>query len=221
LQTLSAVSPQAPPKRTSDRSLMRVIAGAAKGRTLAAPKGLAIRPTTDKVKGAVFSMLDAAAFRRADGAYSPTFPFSRVLDLYSGTGALGIEALSRGAGHCDFVESNPKARALIVENLRRTGFTSKATVHGIIAELAVSTFYVAYDLILADPPYSDPAVLALIDALGESQIVGEGSLVVVEHARSMEVPSRAGRLHLARSRYHGTSAIALYEAAPSLDRLAS
>lgn len=201
---------------------MRVIAGAAKGRTLAVPKRIAIRPTTDRVRGAIFSMLDAAAFRRADGSARETpFPFSRVLDLYAGTGALGIEALSRGAGHCDFVESNPKARAIIDENLRRTGFTSKAAVYGIDAERAVSTFSATYDLILADPPYTDPSVLALIDALGESRLVDEGSLVMVEHARSVEVPTRAGRLHLARSRYHGTSAVALYEVEPSLDVLPS
>src|SRR5438874_12752325 len=100
---------------------MRVIAGSAKGRPLVAPKGLEVRPTTDKVKGAIFSMVDAIAFRRADDVGAS--PFGRVLDLFAGSGALGIEALSRGAEHVDFVEASAPARAAIVENLRRTGFT--------------------------------------------------------------------------------------------------
>jgi 16S rRNA (guanine966-N2)-methyltransferase len=134
-----------------------------------------------------------------------------VLDLYAGTGALGIEALSRGADYCDFVESNPRARSLILENLRRTGFAGKASVHGLNAQAAVSTFHVAYDLILADPPYSDPAILALITAVGHSELIGARSFVILEHARSIDLPARAGRLHLVRSRYHGTSALTLYE----------
>src|SRR5687767_7923170 len=128
---------------------MRVIAGRAKGRALTAPKGLAVRPTTDKVKGAIFSMLDAVAFRRAEHVgREAASPFGRVLDLYAGTGALGIEALSRGATHVDFVETSAAARAAIVENLRRTGFAPMASIHAISAEAAVSTFRASYDLIL-------------------------------------------------------------------------
>ena len=115
---------------------MRVISGSAKGRTLTAPRGLAVRPTTDKVKGAIFSMLDAEAFRRADEPNE--FAIRRVLDLYAGTGALGIEALSRGAEHCDFVEPSAQARAAITENLRRTGLARQAALHSLKAETAVS-----------------------------------------------------------------------------------
>src|SRR3712207_3026775 len=98
---------------------MRVIAGLAKGRPLTAPRGLAVRPTTDKVKGAIFSMLEAWAFRRGEeGGGAPGFPFRRVLDLYAGSGALAIEALSRGAEHADLVEPSSPARAAIQENLR-------------------------------------------------------------------------------------------------------
>jgi 16S rRNA (guanine(966)-N(2))-methyltransferase RsmD len=199
---------------------VRVIAGTAKGRPLVAPKGTDIRPTTDKVKGAIFSMLVAEAFRRAeDAGQTEAFPYRRVLDLYAGSGALGIEALSRGAAHADFVEANPHVRTALRANLERTGLAARAAVHGFKAEIAVSTFTVPYDLILADPPYSDPTLPGLLEALGRSAILAEGALVVVEHARSTVLPLEAGALRLARTRHHGTTSISLYEAhTPAGDR---
>jgi 16S rRNA (guanine966-N2)-methyltransferase len=197
-----------------------VIAGSARGRTLTAPRGLAIRPTTDKVKGAMFSMLDAEAFRRAeeDGdseGEEVQFPFRRVLDLFAGTGALGIEALSRGSEHCDFVESNPRARAAIEENLRRTRLTQQASIYALRAENSVSTFRAPYDLILADPPYADPTLPELLATIGASGIIHVQTLVMIEHARSVELPTAPGRLRLSRSRYHGTTAITLYTSGAS------
>jgi 16S rRNA (guanine(966)-N(2))-methyltransferase RsmD len=193
-----------------------VISGEARGKTLTAPKGLAVRPTTDKVKGAIFSMLAAQAFQRADeGHEGGAFPYRRVLDLCAGTGALGIEALSRGSEHADFVETNPRARAAIHDNLKRTGFEDRATVHAVPAMHAVSTFRTAYDLILLDPPYEDPAIPALLDSLGRSGVLAPGGLLVLEHARGLAVPELAGRLRLTRTRFHGDTAISLY-AMPNL-----
>ncbi len=193
---------------------MRVIAGSAKGRTLTAPRGLAVRPTTDKVKGAIFSMLDADAFRRAAEDPEASRP-NRVLDLFAGTGALGIEALSRGAEYCDFVESNPRARQAITENLRRAGLTQRATVHALRAEAGLSTLPGPYDLILADPPYADSGLPALVTAIGQSGIIHERTLVVIEHLRSAQLPTGSGQLQLLRSRYHGTTAITLYASGAS------
>lgn len=190
---------------------MRVIAGIAKGRRLVAPKSPGIRPTTDRVKGAIFSMLEAEAFRRAPaGQEGAPFPFRRVLDLYAGSGALGIEALSRGAEHAEFVEPNPQARAAIAENLRRTGFTPKATIHAMRAETAVSTLHQPFDLILLDPPYGDETAPKVLQRLGASDILADQAVVVFEHARDLAVPERAGALHLARSRHHGSTTISLY-----------
>lgn len=190
---------------------MRVIAGMAKGRPLLAPKGLATRPTTDKVKSAIFSMLTAEGLRRQDeDTAASDFPFPRVLDLYAGSGALGIEALSRGAEFADFVESSPRARAIIHQNLERTGLALQGTVHGLRVESAVSTFRPAYDLILLDPPYLDPAVSSVLASLGRSAILAPRALVVVEHARTTELPTEAGTLHLLRRNYHGTTAISLF-----------
>jgi 16S rRNA (guanine966-N2)-methyltransferase len=193
---------------------MRVISGSAKGRTLTAPRGLAVRPTTDKVKGAIFSMLDAEAFRRAADS-EDEFAIRRVLDLYAGTGALGIEALSRGAEHCDFVEASAQARAAITENLRRTGLARQAALHAFKAETAVSTFRAPYDLILADPPYADSGLADLLNTIGASGIIHERTLLVIEHARSVELPNDPGRLHLIRSRHHGTTAFTLYASGAS------
>jgi len=138
-----------------------------------------------------------------------------VLDLYAGTGALGIEALSRGAEHCDFVESNARARQAITENLRRAGLAQRATVHALRAEAGLSTLAGPYDLILADPPYTDSGLPALVTAIGRSGIIHPRTLVVIEHLRSTEIPADSGQLHLLRSRYHGTTAITLYASGAS------
>ena len=185
---------------------MRVIAGDAKGRVLATPHGLDIRPTTDRVREAIFSMLDAECLKRTTGG----FCFPRVLDLYAGTGALGIEALSRGASHADFVETNPKARAIIAENLRRTGLIDRGAIHGLKVQSALSTFQGTYDLILLDPPYGDPTLPLVLEALGRSPILISGTIVVLEHARSFDVPTQVGRLLRTRSRHHGTTAVSFF-----------
>jgi 16S rRNA (guanine(966)-N(2))-methyltransferase RsmD len=190
---------------------MRVISGIAKGRRLVAPKGAAVRPTTDRVKEAIFSMLEAQAFRLEEGSEDGLpFPFPCVLDLFAGSGALGVEALSRGAEHVDFVETSPQARAVIAENLRRTGFTAQATIHGFRAEIALSTLHGPYDLILLDPPYGDEGAAQVLRRLGSSDILADQAIVIFEHARSRPIPEQAGALQLARSRHHGSTAISLF-----------
>lgn len=137
---------------------MRVIAGSARGRTLKAPEGMGTRPMTDRTKGSVFNILAHIGFPQ-DG--------DRVLDLYAGTGSLGIEALSRGAAWCDFVEQNSKVVAIIHDNLVGTGFEAQGKVHS----ASVPTFLTrhsatlkggaasdeqTYDIIFLDPPYAAP-----------------------------------------------------------------
>lgn len=193
---------------------MRVIAGSARGRPLASPPGRRIRPTTGRVKEAIFSMLEADAMRRP-GDGSP-FPYRRVLDLYSGTGALGIEALSRGAEHVDFVETDHRTRATILLNLERTGFHRQGKLHAIRAENAPSTLAGPYDLILADPPYADPSTLALLELIGRSALLAEGGVFILEHSSAFEPPTQAGSLRLDRTRRHGTSRVSLYRAADEI-----
>lgn len=186
------------------------------------PEGRTVRPTSDMVKGAIFSMLEAEAYKRGlaepgyladvgEGGESP-FPWPRVLDLYAGSGALGIECLSRGAAWVDFVESDRQAREAIAENLRRTGLAEKARIHGLRAETAISTFAHPYDLILMDPPYDEPAWETVFRQLCESTLLGGSTFVVVEHSRLRKVPSRCGSLLLLKTRFHGRTGISIYAA---------
>ncbi len=171
------------------------------------------------VKGAIFSMLESEAYKR--GLAEPGYlgdvegeervsPWRRVLDLYAGSGALGIEALSRGAESADFVEADPRARAAVEENLRRTGLAGRARVHAMRAETAISTFAHPYDLILLDPPYREPGFDMVFHKLCESALVGMSTLVVLEHSRERPVPPTCGRLVLLKTRFHGGTGISIY-----------
>lgn len=136
---------------------------------------------------------------------------SRVLDLYAGSGALGIEALSRGALWCDFVERDPGACAVIRENLRATGFDGLAKVYCLAVEKAPSRLKGAYTLILADPPYGDPGALAALEAVAASPLVEPGrTILVLEHSAREEPRGSLGALALVSVRRHGDSAVSVY-----------
>ena len=205
---------------------MRVIAGSARGRPLRAPTGEGTRPTADKIKGVIFSMLDAEAMRRGfepepadeerDGRFALAVAWPRVLELYAGSGALSIEALSRGCRRADLVESSGAARRTIEANLDKTGLADRARVHAMRSERAVSTLRGPYDLILLDPPYAATEAPTLLQCLVEGTLLGPDGVVVWEHA-SDTVPapiivagagSRA--LRLVRTNSHGAAAVSLY-----------
>lgn len=197
---------------------MRVIAGSARGRQLKSPTG-PTRPSGDKLKGALFSQLEALALklgyeRTIDDQDRELFAAAQawplVLDLYAGSGALGIEALSRGARRADFVEADPAARRLINENLRRTQLTERGVVHSWTAKQAVSTLTEAYDLILADPPYADPDAARVLERLAASALVSERAVLTWEHRFGASPPETLGRLRRRSSRRHGIAALALY-----------
>ena len=179
---------------------MRVIAGRAKGHRLAGPaKGGATRPTSDLVRGAIFSALASL------GAYR-----SRTLDLYAGSGALGIEALSRGAASCDFVEKDARACASIRQNLSRTGFEGQGEVIRAPVERALARLSGPYTLVLADPPYADEAAAAL-EGLAERGLVVAGSTtLVLEHSSREEAPERLAGLAHVKTLRHGDTAVSLY-----------
>lgn len=208
---------------------MRVIAGVARGRPLRAPTDPNIRPTSDKIKAVIFSMLEAEALKRgfepeegteeSDGRFAAAVAWPRVLELYAGSGALAIEALSRGAQHADLVEASRDARQAIAANLQRTGLAERAAVHGLTSERAVSTFRGPYDLILLDPPYDAEGVLAVIDQLAAGRLLERSGIVVWEHRRSVTPPEQiagpdgVARLLWMRTRSHGTAAVTLYGSA--------
>ena len=151
-------------------------------------------------------MLEAAALQTEE----ERFPYPRVLDLFSGTGALGIEALSRGSDWADFVETDAAARATILRNLEKTGFADQAKIYAFRAEQASSTLKPGYDLILADPPYMDPGTFTLLERIGASELLKEGGLLVLEYSRPFEPADQIGVLELDRIREHGTTRIALF-----------
>lgn len=177
----------------------------------------------DKIKGAIFSMIEAEAYRRGaqPNEEGLVFPWRRVLDLYAGSGALAIEALSRGAEHADLVERDPRARATIAANLAATGLAARANVYAMSAERFLSTATGPYDLILLDPPYADPDLERVLAALGRSPLLHAGTVLVLEHARERPPVAQIGPLRLRRTRYHGGTGISLYlasdDAAPSHD----
>jgi len=183
---------------------VRIIAGTHKGRVLKAPTWDGLRPTSDRLRETLFNVL------------TPRIQGARVLDVYAGTGAVGIEALSRGAADVQFVESDRRAQALIAENLARCGITGgyaiiRASAGPAFESLRRAHSFVPFDLILLDPPYDHPAAEALS---GVDALVAPDGLVVFEHARRAPVPDSAGRLMLTRDLVSGDSALAFYACQP-------
>ena len=177
---------------------MRVIAGSLKGRRLKAPTWEGLRPTSDKLRETLFNILGG----RIAGA--------RVLDGYAGTGAVGIEAISRGAALVVFVERDRRAQMLVAENLAHCGVTNgyaiiRASMTRAIGDLrdAGSTF----DLALLDPPYDAPPDA---DLEGVAGIIAPGGLVVIEHARRRTIAASAGRLMKTREVVSGDSTLTFY-----------
>ncbi|MCX2733659.1 16S rRNA (guanine(966)-N(2))-methyltransferase RsmD [Saccharopolyspora sp. NFXS83] len=178
--------------------MTRIVAGSAGGRRIEVPPR-GTRPTSDRVREAVFSALEAAV--DLDGA--------RVLDLYGGSGALGLEALSRGAGHATFVEADRRAAQIIRRNATTLGFRDVA-VEQAKAETALATPPAEpYDLVLADPPYDlDPARLAqVLDALATGGWTASGGLVVLEQSTRSGDPAWPAPLTRERTRRYGDTAV--------------
>ncbi len=177
---------------------MRVIAGRAKGHQLKVPQR-PTRPATELVRGAIFSILE-----------NMTGNWEQVLDLFSGSGALGIEALSRGAGWVDFVEREPGCCAIIRENLEKTKLAAQAHVYCCSVAKALSFLDKEYDIILMDPPYSNLSIGILVEQLANSRLVGQDTVVVVTHSPRLPLNSAYGPLSLVKEHRHGDSCIAIY-----------
>ncbi|MFC1957133.1 16S rRNA (guanine(966)-N(2))-methyltransferase RsmD [Chloroflexota bacterium] len=178
---------------------MRVIAGKAKGHLLKVPRGTPTRPATDLVRGAIFSILE-----------NITSDWTLVLDLFSGSGALGIEALSRGAGWVDFVDRERRCCDIIRQNLEKTGFTTEAKVYCCNVSKAISFLDKEYNVVLMDPPYSDSSIGKLITKLATSRLVGTDSILVTTHSPRLPLAQNYATLTLIKERRHGDSCISLY-----------
>ena len=178
---------------------MRVIAGTAKGHQLKGPDRATTRPATDLVRGAIFSILEGLAG-----------DWSQVLDLYSGTGAMGIEALSRGAGWVDFVDRQRRCCDIIKQNLAKTGLADRARVYGVEVEKAISMLDKEYDIIILDPPYRNTEIGKTINKLANSRLVGPETIVVITHSAKFALEPQYPPLSLIKERRHGDSCIAIY-----------
>ena len=184
---------------------MRVIAGKYRSRTLRSLKGQALRPTSDRLRETLFNILGA------------TVSGATFVDLYAGTGAVGIEALSRGAKHAIFVEQHSPAAALIRRNLQALGIGLEAEILGASVERAIERLEsrnVHAQFIFLDPPYAaDSEYQNTLETLGESSIVAPGARVVVEHLRKRQLPDRVGELELSRIVEQGGAALTFYRLA--------
>lgn len=180
---------------------MRVISGKAGGRILKAVPGMGTRPTTDKVKEAVFSMI------------GPYFEGGVAIDLFAGTGGLGIEALSRGMDRAIFTDCERKSVEIVRENLRITGLEQQAEVYrndAFRALKALAKRNVQADLIFLDPPYRLEIIEELLLKIGEYRLAREGAVAVAEQDASRLLPERIGSFERLRRSDYGETAIHLY-----------
>jgi 16S rRNA (guanine966-N2)-methyltransferase len=178
---------------------MRVIRGEAKGRRLKGPPGPQTRPMQDKIKEALFSVLESLDLN-----------VSRVLDLYAGTGAIGIEALSRGADWVDFVDNQKAAAEVVRWNLDHTRLADRGKVHVMSVAQFLKRADRPYDLVILDPPYAEPNIGAMLVALGESSLVESGSVIALGHWPQFEEANNSPRLELVRRRCHGDSCFSVF-----------
>ena len=183
---------------------MRVISGAARGRTLHPPAGNRIRPTADRVKEAVFSSL-ASKFG--------SFVGLTILDLFSGSGSLGIEALSRGSKSAVFVDSHPDSIRLSRENLKLTGFDKAATLIMMDAVKGLqhlSNIGMTFDIVLADPPYADKEMTdRVIRLLGELNLTSRDGVLVFETDNKCELQP-PDKFQLSSRKVYGDTAIWMF-----------
>lgn len=183
---------------------MRVIGGTARGRRLLAPRGLDTRPTSDKVKEALFSILG--------GMLGPLEGCS-VLDIFAGTGSLGIEAMSRGADSAVFIDAGREAAAVIAKNLETTGFADRSRVfaqdfHAALAHLERDGR--TFRLTFLDPPYRKGLLEKCLEQLDASTLLEENSVVVAELSSREELKTAFGSLRQCDRRVYGDTALTFF-----------
>jgi len=183
----------------------RIIGGAAGGRRIATPKGDRTRPTSDRVREALFSAIEARA---------GTLRGLRFLDLYAGSGAVGLEAWSRGAGHVTFVEADRRTAALIADNARTVGLAKPDVVARSVAAALADGARVSYDVVFADPPYplADESVNADLVTLADNGWLSAGALVIYERGSRSPAPIWPAGLTPTRSRKYGETTLHYAEA---------
>ena len=185
---------------------MRIIAGDYKGRKLEAPFDNDIRPTTDKVKEALFSIL------------MPYTEDKVFVDLFSGTGGLGLEALSRGAMFCYFCDKDRNAIALIKKNIEKCGASDKSRIiHGDYMKLLHKLEGEKIDVIIMDPPYDSNLYEKALKEVELLDLLSYEGIIVAEHPKELKLPERIGRLSLNKQRVYGKTVLSIYETTEAMD----
>jgi 16S rRNA (guanine(966)-N(2))-methyltransferase RsmD len=182
---------------------MRITGGADRGRSLRAPRGSRVRPTADKVRGAVFNIL----------ATRTDIQGQRWLDLFAGSGSLGLEALSRGATEVTFVDSSWESCRCTMQNLERVGLSARGDVRRLTLPRGVRRLAreeARFAGAFVDPPYRRSLAAETLSELGESGLLERHAWVVAEHAVEESLSERYGALIRTDSRHYGSTAISLY-----------
>ena len=180
--------------------MMRVSAGKAKGRLLKGAVSPEVRPTTARVRAAIFNILQTGLYQDA-----------RILDLYAGTGSLGIEALSQGARWADFVDLDRRQCGVIQANLKTTGFSAQARVRTGAVLQTLGNLEGPYRVVLLDPPYKLQELDEVLEAMASiPNLVAQGGMVVAGHSRHMELQSNYGSLQRVSQRRYGDNAVDFY-----------
>lgn len=175
---------------------MRVITGIAKGKRLETPEGMDIRPTIDRVKEAIFSSIQFELFN------------SEVLDLFAGTGQIGIEAISRGAKAAVFVDNSRKSLEVVKKNLEITNFTSKSTIINMNGIDYAHTTDKKFDFIFLDPPYNKGILLEILPVLSDN-LTMEGQ-IICEYEKNLDLPEKISKLRLKKTQKYGKIKISVY-----------
>lgn len=186
---------------------MRIIAGRMKGRTLEGPAGPGLRPTSDALRETLFNVI------------GPRVAGARVLDGFAGTGAIGLEAISRGAAHVTFVERDRRALAVLAKNIERCGVGEQAGVRpaDLTGMAGAPEQPGPFDIVILDPPYDQPDLERVLATTGAW--VAEGGLLVLEHSRRRSAPEAVGGLARYRVLTAGDSALSFYAPAPHADTM--
>lgn len=177
---------------------MRVITGTARGKRLRELPGMDTRPTTDRVKEGLFNIIQFDIEGR------------RVLDLFAGTGQLGIETLSRGAAHCDFVDSAPAAMKVIRDNVADCGLSDRATFHQKDFGAFLSRGAGRYDLVFVDPPYASGNLERALETIAAIDIINGNGIIVCETPADHPLPELPGLFEKSRDYRYGKIKLVLY-----------
>ena len=177
---------------------MRVVSGKYGGRPLKTLDGKTTRPTTDKVKGAIFNMI------------GPYFDGGRVLDLYAGSGSLGIEAVSRGMESAVLVEKDRRAQAIVAENIAMTKEVARFELLKMESSRALEQLTGQFDLVLLDPPYAKEQIIADIEKMAERKLLSEDIMVVCETDKSVDLPEEIADLGIWKQKIYGISKVTVY-----------